>query len=82
MCSSPREILPQSQIRLVNYLLEFLKFYPQFTTSLVRAMCFDNTEEGLRQWWIPAAETVRRAGDPEDFFERFGPAPTQNVRGK
>lgn len=68
MSSSRREILPQSQIRLVDYLCEFLKFYPQFTTSLVRAMCFDNDEAGLLEWWGPVSETVRRAGDPEGFF--------------
>jgi hypothetical protein len=73
MCSSPREILPQSQIRLVDHILEFLKYYPQFTTSLVRAMCFDNTEAGLREWWMPVQETVRRAGDPAEFFAPWEP---------
>lgn len=71
MSSSPRETLPQSQIRLVDHLNEFLKFYPQFTTSLVRAMCFDNSEVGLIEWWKPVARTVRGAGDPEDFFDAY-----------
>jgi hypothetical protein len=68
MSSSHEKILPQSQIRLVDYLNEFLKFYPQFTTSLVRYMCFDNTETGLREWWFQVKHTVERAGDPEGFF--------------
>lgn len=75
MSSSPREILPQSQIRLVDHLCEFLKSYPQFTTSLVRAMCFDNTEDGLVEWWMPVSETVRRGGDPEGFFRQWGLGP-------
>lgn len=68
MSSSHEKILPQSQIRLVDYLCGFLAYYPQFTPSLVRYMCFDNTEDGLREWWFQVRHTVRSAGDPADFF--------------
>lgn len=52
----------------MDYLTEFLRFYPQFTTSLVRWMAFDNSEDGMREWWMQVRHTVRSAGDPEGFF--------------